>query len=933
MRRRPNSHSPISLFPFLDTLVCTMGSLILMLLAVMPKIRERAEARQLERAADAISVASAEPPVADADLGDPAAIPDAAPPAGPDPEELERQRAQRQLRREAWQKALADSRAELADKTEQLRKLQHRVKEARTWVEEANDQVLKAQLQGQSAEQTRRALSEAEARLRKEETQLAQRIAETRRQIDLANRRQASGANEYALIPYDGASGTVRRPIYVECSAKGFRFVAENENLSLQDMAGFTNTFNPLLSGTQALFRYWAQRRRRSRGSEPEPYVLLLVRPGGIAAYYLARSRLSALGANFGYELVDEDFRISAPESDQVARSTLRDAIEMTLDAREKLSKALARRRNDWRNDTGFDEGDDILIGGPTGPGGGRPRSIRLGPPSRPFRDSPQIALDDSGSDLAPRGGSTPGPQATGSARGANSANEGGPGTGDGLGSGSGTGKGSGTGAGDKTASVATPGRAAGPPGTGGRGTAAKPAGLSGRPRSADEGGGGTGAEDEPGGTGIAGNARSSGHARNGGSRSVVGDLGANLGTGTGSGSGPGTGTVFSGQPGDTASDASGDNMPSDSSGTSELRGGSSTRRGGRGPGNTGGTAARPATLGGAGLGSGEVGGSGDPGADDDQPPMLLPKDTLGPVLGGSDSSGGGRGGLSSIPRPIAVGDGGDDPLGEAGGADEPVSGAVGGSSRGRAPRGSARRGSTSPRSTSAGGDPASAGSDGDGADSMSSGDAGPSSPLAGSGESGDPSGASPPSLPLPMGGPGLNLRLGKAGQKRSPAKDDDDSGPRVPDEEGKSGGPLGRSRGPRLWGQARPKATIGFEKPIEIRILADRILVGSRDAVVYVGNGETVKEMVDRVVVRIEQRAEGWGDPPEGYYWSPRVKFVVYPGGNQYYEPLQHALEGDWGIPSTVDYAVEKKRAGKNATNKDAAGQQLNGQTGGAKK
>ena len=67
MRRRSSSHSPISLFPFLDTLVCTMGSLILMLLAVMPKIRERAEARQIERQAEAVAVGGEEPAAFEAD--------------------------------------------------------------------------------------------------------------------------------------------------------------------------------------------------------------------------------------------------------------------------------------------------------------------------------------------------------------------------------------------------------------------------------------------------------------------------------------------------------------------------------------------------------------------------------------------------------------------------------------------------------------------------------------------------------------------------------------------------------------------------------------------------------------------------------------------------------------------------------------------------
>src|SRR5689334_18427965 len=108
MRRRSNSHSPISLFTFLDTLVCTMGSLILMLLAMTPKIRERAEAREQARLAAQIEAApeelrpEPEPQVA-------------APPPAPEPAEDQEQLAGlRRQRREAWLKSVADARQALA---------------------------------------------------------------------------------------------------------------------------------------------------------------------------------------------------------------------------------------------------------------------------------------------------------------------------------------------------------------------------------------------------------------------------------------------------------------------------------------------------------------------------------------------------------------------------------------------------------------------------------------------------------------------------------------------------------------------------------------------------------------------------------------------------------------------------------------------------
>src|SRR5262245_15096026 len=100
MRRRSNSHSPISLFTFLDTLVCTMGSLILMLLAMTPKIRERAEARELARLA---ALAPAINP-------DPEPVDVARQPAAPPADDAEPGAAERRERQEAWLASLADSR-------------------------------------------------------------------------------------------------------------------------------------------------------------------------------------------------------------------------------------------------------------------------------------------------------------------------------------------------------------------------------------------------------------------------------------------------------------------------------------------------------------------------------------------------------------------------------------------------------------------------------------------------------------------------------------------------------------------------------------------------------------------------------------------------------------------------------------------------------
>jgi hypothetical protein len=157
------------------------------------------------------------------------------------------------------------------------------------------------------------------------------------------------------------------------------------------------------------------------------------------------------------------------------------------------------------------------------------------------------------------------------------------------------------------------------------------------------------------------------------------------------------------------------------------------------------------------------------------------------------------------------------------------------------------------------------------------------------------------------FGGPGANLRLGGGKKsKPSPKDDDPDAGPRISEDDGKSGGRSIRSRGPRKWGQVGKKASIGFEKKIEIRLMPDRILVGSKDVAIPVYRADSDDEIVGRVVNAIDYVADKWGEPPQNYYWVPAVRFVVYPGGDRYSEKLSHVLEQKYGVNSTIDFAAD---------------------------
>jgi hypothetical protein len=785
MRRRQNSNSPMSLFPFLDTLVCTMGSLILMLLAMTPKIKERAEARELARLAALAPVVSAEPDPQPEPEPPPAAV---APAPTIDVAAINAAHdAERKRRRAAWFRSVEEARQALLKKQAELRQQRELLQQADAQIKTLGDQTLQARLKSEAAAEAAQSLAERQARLAEQEAQIAQAIASTRKNIDLANRQQATAKNEYSLVPYDGSSGTVRRPVYIECSGRGFRFLPEDETVSPIDLEDFRTNYNPLLTGTQSLVRFWTRRQRGAGRDEPEPYVLLLVRPSGAKHFYVARECLSSLGLNFGYELIEEDWKLSLPEADPVAKTVLKETLDLTIQSHRSSGDALADRQG---GRSGFDDakGDQSSGAYPSrasgsGTGGGPERGspFQRGAPARGARDP---SLEPGDDNLA---GLLAGKSRSGSASGMGS-------------------------------------RPGGVAGGGGRSGGGRPAGISGR-------------GDDDSGPGAAGSGGGDYPSR-AGSRGSAG-----------------------GSPGDPNSDDA--LSPDGASGAGgRLEGGPGRQAAGNRSRRLGSGSARPATLGGS---TADFGGDG-PGGGDDLPPELTADYVPGRLHGPAGGAG-------------AFGDPDGDPDGAADGT----------------PQRSGLRGSRARKGQPASGNsPASDGSDSDAGSSF-----------ADSGKSGATGGGQSPGQ-VQMGGPGINVSLGGK-KKRSSSKDDDpDDGPRISEDSGKSGGSPGRASGPRKWGQAHRKASIGFEKKVVIRVSANRIVIGNNDAVIGVSRSDTSDEIVHQVVAGIDHTANGWGEPPSNFYWVPVAKFIVAPGGAANYEKLHAVLDQKWGITSTVDYESE---------------------------
>src|SRR5439155_9920751 len=211
MRRR-RRHLEVSTFPFLAVLLCTMGSLILLLLVLdrrakivaLNKVREQAAQRQAEQEALRHKTAEEERIAAE-------------------------RRAEYERRRQTLHALLAQQEAELVGQVDQAR---GKLAEAAAKVQREQDraQELKDQLQGaglrlaaskqslqarqQTADQSARLSEEARRELARQAAELGQ-LEQTLANLRALRERQK---NTYSVVPYLGRRGDSRKPLYVECA-------------------------------------------------------------------------------------------------------------------------------------------------------------------------------------------------------------------------------------------------------------------------------------------------------------------------------------------------------------------------------------------------------------------------------------------------------------------------------------------------------------------------------------------------------------------------------------------------------------------------------------------------------------------------------------------------------------------------------------------
>ncbi|MBI1345542.1 hypothetical protein GC163_04570 [bacterium] len=392
MARRQQQSTTVELFPFLAVLVCVMGALIFLLLVMTKRLRAAAVAKAQAAVTQAYDDRPILPELVEDDVEDfapsPAVLsPDlaavpidepvgwSAAPAVKKPEEpaVDRQAhyAALDALQQQWTTKVASLEADVDQRQAALNRQRLLLMTTERQTTELKQQLLQKETELAAMMGRISATQGSQSATSAEQAKLERVIQQLRQQLKQLAEQQEAASSQYAIVPYDGKSGTTRRPILIECTATGLKFLPEDVTLTPADIEGFTPRFNPLLSGAAALTSYWSQQPPSSGDAPAEPYVLLIVRPDGTLAYYIAMKLLSGMKQPHGYELVTDDMSLQLSPIDPNAKAALEAAIEQTLAERQRMVQAMSSGTGLGRGNGGG-QGTGNEVGGGSGFGSGR---------------------------------------------------------------------------------------------------------------------------------------------------------------------------------------------------------------------------------------------------------------------------------------------------------------------------------------------------------------------------------------------------------------------------------------------------------------------------------------------------------------------------------------------------------------------------------
>lgn len=338
MSRHVREARSVSLFPFLAVLICAMGALIFLLVVTTRRIRHQAIMQVQSVVEEETIEENYFPPVLfSAETAEPEVVKPIVPkPVVPEiVPEPEPQVINLALEHEERLKSLS---LEKAKKLERLKAQNLDLIRLKNELTQSENSLEKNILQTQLLRQKDAELIQKINLVKQQKSRVTELLQEELRSLQEKKQTLKTARSKYSVVPYDGQTGTSKRPILIECSDSGLTFIPEGVTLTPDDLNDFTPGYNPLLAGAQALIQYWSAKDQRPN---QEPYVLILVRPSGSVGYYVARKLLNNLTLDSGYELIDADWDLELPQKDPKAEQACQAAIDRIMSERKNLVSQL----------------------------------------------------------------------------------------------------------------------------------------------------------------------------------------------------------------------------------------------------------------------------------------------------------------------------------------------------------------------------------------------------------------------------------------------------------------------------------------------------------------------------------------------------------------------------------------------------------------
>ncbi len=353
MARRIRNANPVTLFPFLAVLMCTIGALVLLLVVISAQIRGSAVQQFVAQQQQGDDPPVDPVPLAAEVIAEVVTIPEVSelpePAASVEPIIVEPEPAENVLQPDPPVAKIPQPVPATDEQLALIDDLKLQAAELQTKYDRSSKELsgltqkqdaIKRQLTMVAAQENdlrrtlRRAVAVSEQASQKlDDLKVGNRqIIELLEQSDelIKSERKRAATPKHSLVPYDGQTGTIRKPIVIECANGTIRFESEGVELDVKRLAEYPPGINPLVAGIQSLSSYWGEKAREAgrSGVAARPYALLLVRPSGADQFRLARRLLQPLVGEYGYEFVDESFAYDVPATTTQAADKCREAVE-----------------------------------------------------------------------------------------------------------------------------------------------------------------------------------------------------------------------------------------------------------------------------------------------------------------------------------------------------------------------------------------------------------------------------------------------------------------------------------------------------------------------------------------------------------------------------------------------------------------------------